>query len=163
MSQKSSRGCARRRRSIRGTTVVEAAFVLPVFFTFVLGLIEYGHAQMVSNVMKSACRSGARYGCTEGATTAAATARVNTMLNAAAPSSAFSVMVKDAGVYDQAGATLPSTASAFAALPNVELSSMKSQGLFLVRATVPYNSIAIMPVKFMSAVTLSGQAFMRHE
>jgi Flp pilus assembly protein TadG len=146
-----------------GTTAVEAALVLPVFITFIIGIIEYGHAQMVANMMKSACRMAARYGSTEGATTSEAISRVNQMLSSAAPSSAFTVVVKNAAIYDQAGATLPATSADFAAMPNIELSTSGSKQLFLVRASVPYNSIAIMPLKFMSNVTLTGQAFMRHE
>ena len=45
----------------RGTTTVEAAFVLPIFFTFLLGLFEICYAQMVSNMLRSACSKGARY------------------------------------------------------------------------------------------------------
>ncbi len=53
---------SRRLRDRRGgTTVLEVAVVLPVFFTFVFGLIEYGRVQMVANVVKNACRQGARY------------------------------------------------------------------------------------------------------
>lgn len=43
----------------RGTTVVETAIVFPVFLLFVLALVEFGHAVMVKNVLRSACRSGA--------------------------------------------------------------------------------------------------------
>ncbi len=60
----------RQNRSRRGTTVVETALVLPVFLLFVLGLIELGHAQMVKNVLRCACREAARMGSTEGHTTA---------------------------------------------------------------------------------------------
>ena len=62
--------CPRKREARRGTTVVETALVLPVFLLFVLGLIELGHAMMVSNVLRSACRQAARIGSTEGNTTA---------------------------------------------------------------------------------------------
>ncbi len=60
---------SRRVRTRRGTTTVEAAFVLPIFFFFIFALIEIGHAQMVMNVLNSACRSGARLGSTEGTST----------------------------------------------------------------------------------------------
>ena len=72
-----------RNRTRRGTTVVETALVLPVFLLFVLGLIELGHALMVKNVLRSACRQAARIGSTEGNTTAEVKQRVLDMIGSA--------------------------------------------------------------------------------
>jgi hypothetical protein len=52
----------RRDRSRRGTTAVETALVLPAFLLFMLGLIELAHAQMVKNILRTACRLAARIG-----------------------------------------------------------------------------------------------------
>jgi len=98
----------------RGTTAVEFAVILPILFTFIFGIIEYGRVQLVSNLLKTACRSGARYGATEGISTTDAQARVAQILGAAVDPSDADVVVKDAGVFDSGG-TLPSTASEFAA------------------------------------------------
>jgi len=146
----------------RGTTTIEAAFVLPVFFFLVLAIIEFGHAQMVINVMQSACRNGARLGSTEGTTTQNVEDRVHEMLGAAFETEPVSLYVLDAGVYDSGG-TPPSSSSEIEALDPIELSDADPRQLFVVRATVPYNDIALVPMPFMSGVVLDGQAFMRHE
>ena len=146
----------------RGTTVVETAFVLPVFLFLVLAIIEFSHAQMVINVMQSACRNGARVGSTEGTTTQDVTDRVYQTLNAAIRTDQVGLFIRDAGVFDEPGDP-PTTGTELEALPEIELSDAEPRQLFIVRATVPYNDIALVPMPFMSGVVLQGQAFMRHE
>lgn len=154
----------RRRRAVsrRGTTVVETAFVLPVFLFFVLALIEFGHAQMVNNVLRSACRAGARLGSTQGNTTADVENFVRQALGAAIDVNAVHVFVKDAGTFDQGG-SVPEQQSGFESLPDINLDSAEPRQLFLVRARVDYNDVALVPMQFMQGVVLQGQAFMRHE
>ena len=45
----------------RGATTVEAAFVLPIFLLFIMGIYEYGRYLMVLHVATNASRDGARY------------------------------------------------------------------------------------------------------
>jgi Flp pilus assembly protein TadG len=138
------------------------AFILPVFLSIVFSLIEYGHAQMVSNLLKCACRNAARQGSTEGVSTADAQDIVREYLQTAINTSTLNVIVKDAGVWDTSG-SLPSTNSQFNSLPNIELSSADARHLFLVRATINYSDVSLMSLPFLNGITLSGQAFMRHE
>lgn len=152
----------RPRAERRGTTVVETAFVLPVFLFFVLALIEFGHAQMVNNVLRSACRSGARLGSMEGPTTADVEAHVRQVLGSAINADAVHVYVKDGSTFDEGG-SVPESQSEFESLPDINLYDAESRQLFLVRAKVEYNDIALVPMQFMEGVTLQGQAFMRHE
>ncbi len=154
-------------RSRRGTTVVETALVLPVFLLFVLGLIELGHAQMVKNVLRSACRQAARIGSTEGNTTAEVQQRVLDVIGSACDVSAVEVFVKDASAFDDNGGT-STDGQSLEGLPAIELSEAAPRQLFLVRAKIHYNDIAIVPNvpylgDFLSDVILEGQAFMRHE
>lgn len=142
--------------------MVEAAFVLPVFLVFVYGLIAYGHAQMCANIIAGATRTAARYGATEGITTAQVEARVREVMSGAVDPSLVTVQVKDASAYDD-GAAFPDSASAMAAMPDVQLASAKSRQLFMVRASINYNDVAILPVSWLKNVTISGQSFMRHE
>jgi Flp pilus assembly protein TadG len=157
----------RQTRSRRGTTVVETAVVLPVFLLFVLGLIELGHAQMVKNVLRSACREAARVGSTEGHTTGEITQRVRDIIGTACDVAAVQVYVKDASAFD--GSSSPSTSSAsLENLPGIQLSEAAPRQLFLVRAKVHYNDIAIVPNipylgHYLDEVVLEGQSFMRHE
>ena len=153
---------AARRWKRCGTTAVEVALTLPVFFIFVFGTFEYGRVQLVSNLLQTACRTGARYGATEGVSSSEALARVSQILAAAIDTSALSSVAKDAAVFDTPG-PYPDNPSEFAALPDLELSVAEPRQLFLVRATVDYNDVAIIPMPALDGLTLTGQAFMRHE
>lgn len=45
----------------RGAAAIELAFVLPVFFLMVLGVMEYGRYLMAQQALDNAVRNGARY------------------------------------------------------------------------------------------------------
>jgi hypothetical protein len=150
-----------------GTTVVETALVLPVFLLFVLALIEFGHAQMVTHVLRSACRQAARIGATEGNSTAEVRQRAIDMLSTCVDTDLVEVYVKNAGVYDAGGAP-PESGSDLESLPDIELNNADPRQLFLVRAKVNYEDIAIVPNipyvgNFLDELVIEGQAFMRHE
>ena len=149
-------------RDRQGTTLVETAFVLPVFMLFVLSLVEFGHALMVNNVLRSATRAGARLGATEGRSTADVTAYVKQILGGAIDANNANVMVKNAEVYDS-GSSLPEDGEDLEALPGLELNDAEPRQLFMVRAKIAYNDIALVPMPFMQTVVLEGQSFMRHE
>ncbi|MEM9352255.1 MAG: TadE/TadG family type IV pilus assembly protein [Planctomycetota bacterium] len=153
--------CAAKARSRRGTSIVETAVVLPVFLLLLFAIFEFGHAQLINNLLASGCRNAARLGSVEGTTTADVTAHVDQVLSAAIDPDALSTFVKDASTVD-AGAA-PDSGAAIEAMPNIELSEAEPRQLFVVRASVPYNSIAIVPMPFLKSVTLDAQAFMRHE
>src|SRR5882724_3749072 len=57
------------RRGRKGTTVVEVAIVIPVFFVFIFGLVEIGRAFMASHLLTNAARTGCRQGILSNATT----------------------------------------------------------------------------------------------
>ncbi|MEM6798274.1 MAG: TadE family protein [Planctomycetota bacterium] len=145
-----------------GTTVVETAFVLPVFLLFVLGLIEFGHAMMVNNTLRSACRAAARIGSTEGRSTADVENHVRQVLGAALDVNAVEIFVKNAQSLDD-GAPVPESGAGFETLPDIELADAEPRQMYLVRAKVNYNAIALVPMPFLEGAVLEGQAFMRHE
>ena len=151
----------------RGTTLVETALVLPVFLAFVLGLMELSHAYMVTNVMRAACREAARLGSTTGTTTAQVKQKVLDMMGSTCKTAFVTVYVKDASTFDSAG-TPPQTAGQLEAMPDLDLTTAKPLQLYMVRAKVNYNQIAIVPNipilgKFLNNVVIQGQAFTRHE
>ncbi|MCO6042582.1 pilus assembly protein [Aeoliella sp. ICT_H6.2] len=150
------------RRRTQGTTIVETAFVLPIFLLFVLSLVEFGHALMVNNVLRSATRAGARMGSTEGRSTSDVEQYVRDILDGAINAELAEVMVKNAQVYDQ-GSSVPANGQQIEALPDIEVADADPRQLFLVRARVAYNDVALVPMPFMSNVVLQGQAFIRHE
>lgn len=75
MNTQTSRGYKRRsiwrRRSggeRRGAALVEFAVVVPLFVLLVMGLIEFGRAMMVKQIITNAAREGARRAIVESAT-----------------------------------------------------------------------------------------------
>jgi hypothetical protein len=125
-------------------------------------LIEYGHAQMVLNVLNGSCRKAARLGTTAGIDTAGVLDQLQTSVGSAIDPEDATYLIKDAGVYDS-NADLPGQSSDYPNLPDIELADAQPRQLFLIRVTVDYNDVALVPMPFMEGIELSGQAFMRHE
>ncbi len=155
-------------RQRRGTTSVEVAVILPAFLTFILGIIEFGHIQMVSNVLQTATRVAARQGATEGVSTAEVTQRVRDLIATVVDPNQVDILVKDASVLDTTGA-LPATSADYQNLPNINLDEAETRQLFLVRVTVPFSAFGLLgnvdflPGDSLSAITLRNQSIMRHE
>lgn len=141
---------------------METAVVLPVYILLVFGIIEFGHAHMVVNLLQSGCRNGARMGSTAGPTTAQVIARVRQTLGAAVDDSTVDVFVQDASSLDNGG-SWPTTDAQVAALPGIELASAADRTMFVVRASVAYNDISLLPMPFLAGMRLQAQCFMRHE
>ena len=75
---RSSKTASRLRR--RAASAVEFAFVAPVFFLIVLGLIELGRGIMVKHLLANAARQGCRVGIIEGKSNADINAAVTNVL-----------------------------------------------------------------------------------
>jgi hypothetical protein len=151
-----------RHRRRRGTAIVETAVVLPAYLVLLLGIAEFGHAQLVINLLNSACRNGARIGSTEGTDSADVVARVTQTVGTAVPANKITVYVKNASTFDGTG-TPPSTDSGLEEMPALEVADALPRQMFMVRAKVAYNDIALVPMPFLRNVVLDAQAFMRHE
>jgi len=151
-----------RKRRRKGTTLVETAFILPIFFVFAFGLMQVGHINMVQRVMERACLAAARLGATDGITTDEAETHLRGILATAFDQNHVAVVVKDASVFDTGG-DLPETTADFGNLPDIELEDTETGDLFVVRATLRYNDIALIPLTVMDDVELVSQTFARHE
>lgn len=156
------RACSRRPfRARRGATLVEAAVILPVFFLFMASLAEFGHAYMVINTLKAATNKAARKGVADDITTAQVVAQVEKTLSAAFKTANVSVYVKNGDVFDSPG--VDPEGINYSGLPEIELSDAEPRQLFIVRAEVPYDSVAIFPPFWIKDITLTAQTVMRHE
>lgn len=152
---------ARRRR--KGGAAVELAVVLPFFLLFVFGLVEYGRARMINNLLKASTRMAARTGANENVTSDEAEAVLRNMMRSSLNTDRINVAIKDASVYDDPNGDYPVTAAEYNNLPDVELANTPSRQLFLVRATVSYSDVSLLPLPFWEGIVLEGQAVMRHE
>jgi Flp pilus assembly protein TadG len=128
------------RKRRRGAAAVEFAIVAPVFILFVLGIVEYGRAMMVQQLLTNATREGARRAVVQGVTAAEATGIVEAMLS-------------NAGV---TGAQVTVTPTS--------LTAVGHGSPLTVSASVLYDDVNWLPVpKFLGGKNLTAQAAMRRE
>lgn len=76
-------------RDVRGVTVVEFAFVLPVMLVLMMGMCELGYQAYVQSVVTGAVQKAGRDSGIQGATAATIDARVLSQIKSAAPSAAY--------------------------------------------------------------------------
>jgi Flp pilus assembly protein TadG len=142
--------CWRCRRFRQGAAVVEFAVVAPVFFLLVIGMIEFGRAIMVQQVMTNASREGARVGVLDSATPTASLVKqtvVDYCVNGGLPTVTTSCVSIDAG----AAHSGEPTAAGYG-------ESVK------VTVQVPYNSVTWIPAPwFLKDKTLQASTVMRRE
>jgi hypothetical protein len=101
-------------------------------------------------------------GSTAGPTTADVVARVRDTLGSGMDHSKVNIWVQDASSMDD-GAAWPMNDADVAALPAIELSTADDRQLFVIRASVAYNDISLLPLPFLDGMQLKAQCFMRHE
>jgi Flp pilus assembly protein TadG len=116
------------------------AFVAPIFFLFVLGVIEFSRAMMVESLLTNAAHLGARAGIIDGAQQSNVDTAVTNYLSAGGIS----------------GST--TTVS-----PNPPSSAGYGQSV-TVTVSVPYSSVSWLPTpKYLKNATLTATSVMRRE
>lgn len=129
-----------RQRKRRGVTAVEFAFVAPVFFIMVLGIIEFGRAMMVQSLLTGAAQQGARAGSLTNASTANVTSSVNNYLSSGGISGASTTV----------SPSPPSSAS--------------SGQSITVTVTIPYSQVSWLPSpSYLKTTTLRSTAIVVRE
>lgn len=129
-----------RQRKRRGVTAVEFAFVAPVFFIMVLGIIEFGRAMMVQSLLTGAAQQGARAGSLTNASTANVTSSVNNYLSSGGISGASTTV----------SPSPPSSASSGQAIT--------------VTVTIPYSQVSWLPSpSYLKTTTLRSTALVVRE
>ena len=152
----------RRRNCRRGASVVEVAFVMPVFLLFIFFIMQFGHAYMVRNMLSAACRNAARFGSTSGVSTSEAADLAYQVLSPVAASDEIELIIKDASLMD-AGETVPMSAEECNDLSDIELSSALPRQPFLIRAQVRYGDVAFLVMPGFADLPIVGRAVTRHE
>lgn len=124
----------------KGAVTVEFAVVAPIFFLFVLGLIEFTRAMMVEALLTNAAHLGARTGIVDSAQTSDVTTAVTNYLSAA-------------GISGTTITVSPSPPSSAGYGQNVT-----------VQVSVPYSSVTWLPFpRYLQSVTLTATSIMRRE
>lgn len=139
-------------RSRLGAAMVEMALVLPLFMMVVLGIIEFGRAMMVSQLVTNSAREATRLAIIDGATNSSVTQWVKDF------------MVQSCGVAAN-DVTVDITVTAATGNPNPanEIGNATSRDLVTVNVSVPFNKVSYIPGNYLAGKNLSAQSAMRHE
>lgn len=128
------------RNGRRGAVTVEFAVVAPIFFMFVLGIVEFTRAMMVEALLTNAAHLGARTGIIDSAQTSDVTTAVNNYLSGA-------------GISGTTVSVSPSPPSGAAYGQNVT-----------VTVSVAYSSVSWLPTpRYLNNVNLTATSIMRRE
>jgi len=144
-SGKVKRICGSFRKKRRGAAVVEFALVVPVFILLVFGMVEFGRAVMVQQVLVNASREGARQAVLDGSTVAEVESRIEGYLSA---STIDGALIE----YEVNGVIVGN--------PSVA----KFGDAVTVRISVPFDSVSWLPVPdYLGGTTLTASSIMRRE
>lgn len=151
LNLKSGRAPSKSSEPRRGVAMVETALVLPIMMMVILGVVEFGRAFMVCQLLTNSAREGGRLAVLQGTSTADVVTEVQTLVN------------KTVGV-DTADVQVEVTVTPYGTTTeHTDLSIAKKRDLCDIRVTVGYDQVSFVPIKWLTGVNLVGQAAMRHE
>jgi Flp pilus assembly protein TadG len=136
----------------RGAAMVETAVVLPIFFMIVLGIVEFGRAMMVAQLLTNGAREGARLAVLPDAT------------NANVETAVLDFVEASVGV-PRSKVTVTITVTPAAGNPNPAdvLANARKRDLCNVKVDVGFADVDYIPGKFLADRKLLGQCAMRRE
>ena len=136
----------------RGAALVETAMVLPIFLSVTLGIIEFGRAMMVSQLVTNAAREGARIGSLDGATNSEIEAEIRSFLQGSANVGSGDVSI-EISITPASGNPDPGN--------DVSLANVRDE--INVVVSVPFNSVSFIDGNYLAGKNITGSATMRHE
>ena len=141
-----------REQNRAGAALVEMAIVLPIFLMVSLGIIEFGRALMVANMVTNSAREGARMAVLDGSTNTAVKQAVEDFLTA-------STGVKAADITT----TITINPAGSNPDPANQCAAALARDLITVQVQIPFSKVALMPGGYLTGATLNGKSAMRHE
>jgi Flp pilus assembly protein TadG len=132
--------------------MVEMAIVLPIFLLVSLGILEFGRAMMVANMIANAAREGARLAVLDGSSNIQVEQAVLDFLSASAKVNPGDVSVSIA-ITPAAGNPDPANQCAAAS----------AHDLIAVNVQVPFSKVSLIPANYLKTTNLVGVSAMRHE
>jgi Flp pilus assembly protein TadG len=142
----------RLQRNRRGAALVEAALVLPIFFTVVLGIVEFGRAMMVSQLVTNASREGARLAIVDGTTNTQVEDFIYDFLD-----DSMSLAEADVSV------TITIDAAPGNTDPADQVAASGSGDIVTINVSVPFDKVNFVPGDYLGGKSLVGVSAMRHE
>ncbi|MGE3315220.1 MAG: TadE/TadG family type IV pilus assembly protein [Planctomycetaceae bacterium] len=141
-----------KRNQRRGAVIVEMALTLPLFFMVVLGIVEFGRAMMVSQLLTNAAREGARLAILSGNTNEDVENAVTEFLELSANI--------DAGVVT---VNISITPAAGNPDPGGQIANAQSRDLCSISVQVPFDEVSYIRADYLAGKSLVGTCAMRHE
>lgn len=138
--------------SRRGAAVLEMALVLPIFFAVVLGIVEFGRAMMVGQMVTNAAREATRLAIVDGSTNTSVEDWIDEFLE-----SAIGVSTGDVTT------TITVTAAPGNDNPGDEIGNAQSRDLVTIAIAVPFDKVSYLPGSYLKGKSLTAQSAMRHE
>lgn len=136
----------------KGAAVVEMAIVLPIFVLVSLGIIEFGRAMMVSQLVTNSAREGARLAMLTGSTNIEVEQAVKNFLVAAADVESSDVSV-----------TITVTPALGNPSAGNEVANASIGDLCAVEVHIPFSEVEYIASTYLTGKTLKGYCAMRHE
>lgn len=147
------RETAARHPNRSGVAAVEMALVLPIFMMILWGVVEFGRAMMVGQLVTNAARHGARLAIIDGTTSAQVrTAVQNSLLSTVGGITAADVTV-----------TVEVTPAPGNPNPANETAAAHTNDICQVAVSVPYRAVGYVSGHFLAAANLRAVCVMRHE
>jgi hypothetical protein len=146
LRDKLEKPCWQCRRNRQGAAAVEFAIVAPVFFLMIFGMIEFGRALMVEQILTNAAREGAREAVIDGAVKADVISHVQSYLQSSGISGATISMLNKNGA-------------------NVDPAAMSYGEPLTVKVQITFNKVSWLPAPWFIGGTskLGASSIMRRE
>ena len=136
-----------------GAVAIEAALGLVILITLLLGIIEFGRALTVGQLVTNAAREGARLSVVDGTTNEDVKDRVVSFLQA----------TLNVGNPDDLTVVITVEPDEGNDDPGNEVGQASTGDLCTVDVSVPYNEVSFGVLRFLRNKSLNGSVTMRHE
>lgn len=133
--------------------MVELAVCLPIFLAILLGIIEFGRAMSVAQLLNAAAREGCRDAIIEGSTTDSVRDMVRQQVVNTVGCSSQNVTVEISISAGESGGAAAQT----------DLTKAEPRDLITVKVSVPHSAISYSLAKWLNGKTLRGVCAMRRE
>jgi Flp pilus assembly protein TadG len=140
-----------KRKDRAGSAIVEVAVCFPVFMLIVLGIIEFGRAMSINQMLNSAARIGCRAAVLDGSTNTAVTSLVKSQVRNTIGCQDSSITVTIVATSSSTGATL------------TNVSQATSGDVIDVDVFVPFADVSWSVKQWLGSARIRGEYSMQHE
>lgn len=134
-----------------GTAIVEVAVCFPVFMLILLGIIEFGRAMSVNQLLNSAARIGCRAAVLDGSSNSSITSLVQQNVTSTLGCQQSSVTVSIAVTSARTGASLS------------DASAATTGDLIRLNVSVPFSAVSWSVKQWLVSSQIRGECSMQHE